>query len=109
MRVDGVPSRNSRNGQASGLKSRSVPLQAAVRTIVLVEDQADSREVLRKILAMEGHEEHSAKDGEEEIELILSQRPQVAIIDLGLPKINVIEQRQRAWKQSRANFDSGFS
>ncbi|MBX3442533.1 MAG: response regulator [Planctomyces sp.] len=59
-----------------------------VRTIVVVEDQPDSREMLRKLLSLEGHDVQVARDGEEGIEMILAARPQVAIVDLGLPKIN---------------------
>jgi nitrogen-specific signal transduction histidine kinase len=59
-----------------------------VRRVVVVEDQSDNREMLRKILRMKGYEVKVAKDGEEGIELIVNERPQAAIVDLGLPTVN---------------------
>lgn len=56
--------------------------------VVIVEDQSDNREMLRKILRMKGYEVKVAKDGEEGIELIVNERPQAAIVDLGLPTVN---------------------
>ena len=58
------------------------------RTIVIVEDQDDSREMLRRLLTIDGHDVSVACDGEEGIQAILAKKPQVAIIDLGLPKLN---------------------
>lgn len=59
-----------------------------VRMVVIVEDQSDNREMLRKILSVKGYEVKVAKDGEEGIELIVNERPQAAIVDLGLPTVN---------------------
>lgn len=58
------------------------------RRIAIVEDQSDNRETLRAILALDGFEVSTANDGETGIELILQESPDVAIVDLGLPKIN---------------------
>jgi two-component system, chemotaxis family, CheB/CheR fusion protein len=60
-------------------------------TIVVVEDQADAREALGMILELEGHKVASAGEGPEGLELILEQRPQVALLDLGLPGMNGFE------------------
>lgn len=58
------------------------------RSIVIVEDQDDNREMLRNILTLDGYRVCVAQDGEKGIELILDERPHVAVVDLGLPKIN---------------------
>jgi len=63
-------------------------LPEVVRSVVVVEDQRDNREMLRRLLTMEGYEIQAAENGEAGIELILSERPQAAIIDIGLPGIN---------------------
>jgi CheY-like chemotaxis protein len=59
--------------------------------IVVVEDQDDAREALEMLLDMEGHEVSTARDGPEGLELILDRHPQVALLDIGLPKMNGYE------------------
>jgi two-component system CheB/CheR fusion protein len=57
-------------------------------SIVVVEDQDDAREVLRTLLELEGHEIATACDGEEGLQVILERRPQIGLLDVGLPKMN---------------------
>jgi CheY-like chemotaxis protein len=59
--------------------------------IVVVEDQADAREALGMILQLDGHSIASAAEGPEGLELILSERPDVALLDLGLPGMTGFE------------------
>ncbi len=59
--------------------------------IAVVEDQADAREALTMILQLAGHAVGAAADGPEGLALILSQRPEVALLDLGLPGMNGYE------------------
>ena len=68
------------------------------RKIVLVEDNDASRDMLRLLLDSVGHEVLVAADGEQGLELILSQRPQLALIDIGLPKLNGFEVARRVRK-----------
>jgi CheY-like chemotaxis protein len=70
--------------------------------IALVEDNADIREMTAELLTILGHEVHSAADGERGVELILSQRPDVALIDMGLPGLDGCGVAARV----RARFDS---
>ena len=56
--------------------------------IVVVEDQDDAREALAMILQLDGHTVSSAADGPEGLGMILAQRPEVALLDLGLPGMN---------------------
>ena len=56
--------------------------------IVVIEDNPDIRESLRMLLAMWGHEVAMAEDGLSGVELVLRQRPEVALIDVGLPGMN---------------------
>ena len=53
--------------------------------ILIVEDNADSRELLSTLLRMDGHEVSVAKDGEGGLEAILREQPDVALVDIGLP------------------------
>jgi CheY-like chemotaxis protein len=59
--------------------------------ILVVEDNTDSREMLRQLLEIEGHEVYDAADGQAAIALAREVRPQIAIIDLGLPDLNGYE------------------
>jgi len=63
------------------------PLESKLR-IVIVEDQADAREALEMLLDLEGHDVKAAPDGPEGLELIREHRPQVALLDIGLPRMN---------------------
>ena len=59
--------------------------------IVVVEDLEDTRVLVAELLAQQGHEVLTAHDGEAAIELICTHRPDVALVDIGLPKKNGYE------------------
>jgi len=67
---------------------------AALR-IVLVEDHADTRESLRILLEQEGHEVSVAEDGPAGFERILAERPDLAIVDIGMPGFDGLELARR--------------
>jgi CheY-like chemotaxis protein len=53
--------------------------------VAIVEDNADSREMLREVLALSGYVVEAAENGPQGVELIRQWRPDVALIDIGLP------------------------
>ncbi len=55
------------------------------RRVLLVEDNEDTREVLRELMEMWGHQVEVAEDGFKAVELFPRMRPHVALVDLGLP------------------------
>ncbi len=59
--------------------------------VVVVEDNADSNEMLCELLRRAGCECHSASNGPDGLELMAEVRPDVAIIDLGLPGMDGFE------------------
>jgi signal transduction histidine kinase/ActR/RegA family two-component response regulator len=59
--------------------------------IVLVEDNPDAREALRELLSFDGHTVAVAADGLAGLRAIHEQKPQVAIVDLGLPLLDGYE------------------
>jgi CheY-like chemotaxis protein len=65
------------------------------RRIVLVEDQADAREMMRMLLESLDHTVLDASNGLEGVELIVRERPDAALIDIGLPELNGYEVAQR--------------
>ncbi len=56
--------------------------------VLIVEDNADSREMLTQILARRGHRVHSACDGPSGVEQALALRPRVLLVDIGLPGLD---------------------
>ncbi|HEY0705824.1 MAG TPA: response regulator [Polyangia bacterium] len=54
-------------------------------SVVLVEDNADVRETMCELLTVWGHGVQMAVDGPSGVELILSAKPDLALVDLGLP------------------------
>lgn len=63
--------------------------------IVVVEDEADLREILVDELEDMGHEIAEAIDGEEGLDIILRQNPDLILADINMPKLNGRELRQR--------------
>jgi len=74
--------------------------QLAVQKIVVVEDNRDVREMLKLLLEMEGHEVATAADGEAGVELIELHRPDVALVDLTMPKLDGLEVARRVRSRS---------
>jgi two-component system CheB/CheR fusion protein len=62
-----------------------------VRTIVVVEDQADARRMLQLLLESDGVEVHTAENGVDGAALIERVRPDLALVDLGLPVMSGYE------------------
>jgi PAS domain S-box-containing protein len=71
------------------------------RRIVVVDDNRDSAESLAMLLNITGNETYTAHDGVEAIETIDRHRPEVVLLDIGLPKLNGYEVcrrvRARPW------------
>jgi CheY-like chemotaxis protein len=61
---------------------------AARRRILVADDHQDSVEMLVALLRLKGHEVHSACDGAEALRLAEEQRPEVVLLDLGMPGVN---------------------
>lgn len=63
--------------------------------ILIVEDNDDSRKMLECYLRLDGYDVSVAKDGNQGLEAILHQRPDIALIDIGLPGIDGYEVARR--------------
>lgn len=68
-------------------------------TVLIVEDNRDSREMLRAMLELDGHQVLTAADGREGLSVLEQQLPDLAIIDIGLPLLNGYDLA----RQARAN------
>ena len=75
--------------------SAAAPPHAIPRRILIVEDSRDSRDMLRYLLERAGHEVHEAGDGPSGVEAILKVRPDIALVDVGLPGLDGYEVARR--------------
>jgi CheY-like chemotaxis protein len=66
------------------------------RDILIIEDNADAAATLRSLLQLAGHRVRVARDGPEGLEALKARCPDVALIDLGLPRIDGYEVARRA-------------
>jgi two-component system CheB/CheR fusion protein len=66
-----------------------------VKSVVVVEDQADARLMMQLLLESEGIEVSTAEDGKQGLEMIERLHPDLALVDLGLPVMNGFELARR--------------
>ena len=74
--------------QAAGQRTPAVPRR---RRVLVVEDNADIRESLRVMLGLWGHDTVLAGTGNEGLAAALASKPDVALIDIGLPGMSGYE------------------
>ena len=72
--------------------------------ILVVDDNRDAASTLGMLLRITGNDVRTAHDGEEAVTVYDSFRPEVVLMDIGLPKLNGYEAaqqiRQRSWATS---------
>ena len=82
------------------------PIATVPRRILVVDDNPEIVMSLTALLGMSGNTMFSARDGEEAIEVAEQARPDVILLDLGLPKLDGFEVcrriRQQAWGKEMA-------
>jgi len=66
------------------------------RSVVLVEDNEDALESLRTMLELDGHTVVTARDGVSGLRTVLELRPDVAVVDVGLPGMTGLEVAKRS-------------
>lgn len=76
-------------------RAAPMPSVSAPRRILIIEDNDDAREMLRVVLAREGHDVYEAADGPTGIDVAASVVPDVALIDIGLPHVDGYETARR--------------
>ena len=107
-------------------EARSTVKSGALRVLV-ADDNEDAAESLAAVLRLAGHEVRVARDGQQAVELAATFRPALALLDIGMPRLNGYEAAQRiraqeggtevllialtGWGQQedrRRAFDAGF-
>lgn len=92
---------------AAGATASAQPLISEVppgpaRRIVLVDDQPDVRHALAAMLATDGHQVTTADDGEAGLQRLLALWPDVAVVDIGLPRLNGLQLARAARREGFA-------
>jgi signal transduction histidine kinase/ActR/RegA family two-component response regulator len=87
------------NAQPSLTRS---PCDSFSRRVLVIEDNRDAREMFRMMLELAGHEVLEAEEGLTGLELLKATRPDVAVIDVGLPGLNGYEIARRFREEADA-------
>ncbi len=69
------------------------------RRILVVDDNRDSADTLAMLLKMTGSATHTAYDGQQAVDAAAKLRPDVILLDIGLPKLNGYEACRRIREQ----------
>jgi signal transduction histidine kinase/ActR/RegA family two-component response regulator len=71
------------------------PVDGKGKRILVIEDQADARRALQRLLQIWGHEVDVAEDGVRGVDAATANPPQIALIDVGLPGLDGYEVARR--------------
>jgi CheY-like chemotaxis protein len=87
--------------EARRAEDRAVSTSAPTTShrILVVDDNADAAASLAKLLQMTGNETHTAHDGMEAVEAAERLRPDVVLLDIGLPKLSGLDVCRRIREQ----------
>lgn len=70
---------------ANALEAHHVAAHGKHRRVLIVDDNADATDSLAAVLELEGHEVLSAYAGAEALDVVRDKRPEVVLLDIGLP------------------------
>ena len=84
-----LPAANAADSPDDGADTRPIAQRVArpLRAVV-VDDAADLRELVADLLRMKGHDVKTVEDGPSALALIRAEKPDVALIDIGLPEMD---------------------
>ena len=72
----------------------------AHRRVLVIEDNDDTRDMLKTFLVLEGHDVLEATNGADGLKILINERPEVAFIDIGLPVMDGYEVARTARRQA---------
>ena len=78
----------------------AIPVSERRLRILVVDDNKDNADCLRIVLAQEGHDTRIAYDGVQAIEVAEAFRPEIVLLDLGMPHLSGYEVCAHLRKQS---------
>jgi signal transduction histidine kinase len=89
-----LPASYSRLEEAAGGRADTGP-ESGARRVLLADDNIDFVDSLGQILASRGHDVRVAHDGAEALSTAREFHPQVAFVDIGMPKVHGYEVARR--------------
>jgi two-component system, sensor histidine kinase len=95
----------ARNASVAGDSTR---LHTVQRRVLIVEDNRDAREMFRIMLELDGHQVLEAEEGCTGLQLLRTELPDVAFIDVGLPGLDGYEIARRFRCESAETPGDGF-
>lgn len=80
--------------------------EATPMRILIVDDNEDAVSTLNMMLHLAGHQTRTARDGIEAVDIANTYRPNVVLLDIGMPRMNGYEAaetiRKQSWGQNMA-------
>jgi two-component system CheB/CheR fusion protein len=96
----GIRVEAAQDSGADALEANTAPAQAPLQ-VLLADDNRDAADLLAEFLGLQGYTVHAAYDGKAAIALAADVRPQVLILDIGMPGATGYEiaewARQQPW------------
>jgi len=86
-----LPRQRSAAAAAPNCSEPPPPLATAPRRILLADDNRDALESLAQLLELGGHEIHKAGDGVQALEAANRVRPELVLLDIGMPGMDGYE------------------
>lgn len=74
---------------------------AASKKILVVDDEANIRDLLTKFFRRDGYEAFAAKDATEAAEILRAEQPEIAFLDIKLPGIGGVDILKMAKEYNR--------
>jgi signal transduction histidine kinase len=90
IRLPLVDNESSGGGKLIHAHAKTAPPERPLRAVVC-DDAPDLRDLVADLLRLRGHEVSVVGDGPAAIELIIAEKPDVALIDIGLPDMDGYE------------------
>lgn len=78
---------------------KAEPEATASRLVLLADDNQDASDLMAELLRMCGHIVHTARNGTEAAEMALRHKPDVLVLDIGMPGLNGYEVAQQVRAQ----------
>jgi signal transduction histidine kinase/ActR/RegA family two-component response regulator len=103
VRLPSTPAVGASSGASDATRAR-----AGHRRVLIIEDNRDAREMFRMMLELDGHTVIEAEEGCAGLQLLRSEAPDVAFIDVGLPGLDGYEIARR-FRAEGARLSEGAS
>jgi two-component system chemotaxis sensor kinase CheA len=70
------------------VKKKNISTKKTAKTVLIVEDSPNSREILQRIFSLQGYNVFGASDGIDALEIIRKRRPDIILTDIEMPRMD---------------------